>query len=77
VGEVRVKKHVDLRARVRVRLSCLLDEALERALGHAARRAFKHDDTPITAPEALVSRTEENLRSEFWNALDELGVEIE
>jgi hypothetical protein len=62
---------------VRVRLSYLLNEALDRAIRCASRRAFKHDDRPITTPEELEGRVEEELDSAFWGVLAELGVEIE
>lgn len=71
------KKHVTARADVRVRLSVLIDEALEQGTAYACRRAFKHRDQPIATAEELILALDDGLRSAFWSVLSELGVEVE
>jgi len=71
------KKLVTAKADVRVRLSVLIDEALEQATAHACRRAFKHRDQPLATAEQLILALDENLVNAFWSALSELGVEVE
>lgn len=71
------KKRIAAKTDVRVRLSVLLDEALDRAIAFGSRRAFKHRDTPIAGPDELVTALVDTLPGEFWRALDEMGVEVE
>ena len=65
------------RAKVRVRLSVVLERALDDAIAYASARAFKHRDTPIETPEELVAAMDEHLPCAFWNAIAELGLAIE
>lgn len=72
-----MKTRVAVTARVRVRLSVLLDEAIDRAVEVACRRAFKHRDEPIARPEDLLPLLDNAIPDEFWIHLAELGVEVE
>lgn len=72
-----MKTRVSTRAHVRVRLSVLLNEALDRAVGVACWRAFKHRSDPVSGAEEMIPLLEQHLANAFWGALDELGVEID
>jgi hypothetical protein len=52
----------------------IIQNAIETAVPFAIRRTYKHRDDGL-ADDAIESLTE-NIGHEFWNALDQAGVEI-
>lgn len=60
---------------IRLRIRALLDECLEAAVAHAQRRAYKHDDAPITE-DRFRARVAEHVEHGFWQRFDDLA-EIE